>query len=119
MVRFRIVLTLEENFGNNTVSFLLAALIKSIINSNLCFLVIRFFNWIPDSSIILMQPEGSTTECLSCYSSGTFTLRPFDDKNLSPTPGRKMAIHIPIVAEGNTLYSYWLSYRSGVDGLYN
>ena len=58
-----------------------------------------------------------TTECPLCSSSGTFTLRPFDDKRLPPTPERKMAIHIPIVAEGNTLYSYWFSYRSGVDGL--
>ena len=64
-----------------------------------------------------MQPEGSTAECPSCSSSGTFTLRPFDDKNLPPTTGRKMSIHIPIVKEGNRLYSYWLSYRSGVDGL--
>ena len=62
-----------------------------------------------------MQPEGSTTECPSCSSSGTFTLRPFDDKNLPPTPERKMGIHIPIVAKANKLYSYWLSYRSGVD----
>ena len=63
-----------------------------------------------------MQPEGSTAECPSCLSSGTFTLRPFDDKHLPPTSERKMAIHIPIVAEGNKLYSYWLSYCSEVDG---
>ena len=64
-----------------------------------------------------MQPEGSTTECPSCSSSGTFTLRPFDNKELPPTPERKMAIHIPIVVDGNTLYSYWLSYRSGNYGV--
>ena len=64
-----------------------------------------------------MQPEGSTTECPSCcYSSGTFTLRPFDNKILHPTSESKMGIHIPIVKVGNRLYSYWLSYHSGVDG---
>ena len=63
-----------------------------------------------------MQPEGSTAECPSCSSSGTFTLRPFDDRNLPPTPSTKMGIHIPVVVAGNRLYSYWLSYRSGVDG---
>lgn len=77
----------------------------------------RFLNWIPDSSIISIQPEGSTRECPSCYKEGTFTLRPFDDKTLSPTSDRKMAIHIPVVAVGNRLYSYWLSYQTGVDGL--
>jgi hypothetical protein len=63
-----------------------------------------------------MQPEGSTSDCPYCYSSGTFTLKPFDDKDLDPTPARKMGIHIPIVVIGNRLYSYWLSYRSGVEG---
>lgn len=71
-----------------------------------------FFNWIPDSSIILMQPEGATAECQSCLSSGTFTLRPFDDKNIPPTDSNKMGIHIPISVSGNQVYSYWFSYRS-------
>ena len=64
-----------------------------------------------------MQPEGSTTECPSCASSGIFTLSPFDDKDLPPTSSRKMGIHIPVAKVDNTLYSYWLSYRSGNDGL--
>ncbi len=64
-----------------------------------------------------MQPEGSTTDCPTCQSSGTFTLRPFDDKNLPPTSNWKMGIHIPIGVIGDRrLYSYWLSYRSGNDG---
>ena len=79
--------------------------------------VSRFFNWIPDSSIILMQPEGSTNECPSCYNEGTFTLSPFDDKSIPPRSSRKMGIHIPIVVAGNRLYSYWLSYKTGVDGI--
>ena len=77
----------------------------------------RFFNWIPDSSIIVMQPEGATDECPSCSSSGTYTLYPFDDKDILPTPSRKMGIHIPIYVAGTEIYSYWLSYRTGNDGL--
>jgi hypothetical protein len=76
----------------------------------------RFWNWIPDSSIILMQPEGSTTECPSCSNSGSFKLYPFDDKDVKPSSSRKMGIHIPVVKAGNRLYSYWLSYRIGNDG---
>ena len=64
-----------------------------------------------------MQPEGPTTECPTCFKEGTFTLRPFDDKTLPPTKSRKMGIHIPIVVAGNRLYSYWLSYKTGVDGV--
>ena len=78
-----------------------------------------FYNWIPDESIIHMQPEGSTSQCPNCVSSGTFTLRPFEDPNLSPTANIKMGIHIPIAVtdNGETLYSYWLSYRgTGYDG---
>ena len=63
-----------------------------------------------------MQPEGSTTECPSFTNSGTFTLRPFDDRSLPPSSSRKMGIHIPIDVDGNTLYSYWFSYKIGVDG---
>jgi hypothetical protein len=76
-----------------------------------------FFNWIPDSSIVHMQPEGSTAECPQCLSSGTFTLRPFNDKNLVPSASTKMGIHIPITNIGNTVYSYWFSYRgTGYNG---
>jgi hypothetical protein len=64
-----------------------------------------------------MQPEGSTEDCPECVSSGTFTLRPFDDKNLAPSESIKMGIHIPITNIGNTVYSYWLSYRgAGYNG---
>ena len=76
-----------------------------------------FFNWIPDESIILIQPEGSTTECPSCSNSGTFILKAFDDRNTAPSQSNKMAIHIPIARNQDTLYSYWLTYRgSGVGG---
>ncbi len=76
-----------------------------------------FFNWIPDSSVVHMQPEGTTSDCPNCLSSGDFVLYPFDDKDVPPTPERMMGIHIPISAVGNKLYSYWLSYRgAGVDG---
>ena len=64
-----------------------------------------------------MQPEGPTKECPSCYQEGTFILSPFDDKTLPPTSSRKMGVHIPIVRSGNRLYSYWLSYKTGVDGI--
>ena len=76
-----------------------------------------FFNWIPDESIIRMQPEGPTDECPSCLDSGQFTLKSFDDRDVAPSEANKMGIHIPISTNGNTLYSYWLTYRgSGVDG---
>ena len=76
-----------------------------------------FFNWIPDEAIILMQPEGSTEECPSCLDSGQFTLKAFDDRDVVPSASNKMGIHIPISTNGNTLYSYWLTYRgAGNDG---
>ena len=79
-----------------------------------------FFNWIEDSSIIHMQPEGSTAECPSCVSSGSFQLVPFDDKNVAPSPTRKMGIDIPIAVQGNKLYSFWLGYRgAGYEGTIN
>lgn len=82
-----------------------------------------FYNWVEDSSIIKMQPEGSTTECPSCLSSGTFTIKPFDMRNVAPSSTDKLGIHIPISKtfdkyyENDFLFSYWISYRSGVDGL--
>lgn len=100
-----------------TLLVLFLAIILIINNNTGSFSLIRFFNWIPDSSIIVMQPEGSTTECPSCSSSGRFTLSPFDNKDLPPTPERKMGIHIPIFVDGERLYSYWLSYRSGNYGV--
>jgi len=67
-----------------------------------------YFGWVPNSSVINMQPHGSTAECADCASQGTYTLYPFDGNDNS----QLMGIHIPITTLGNTLYSYWLSYRS-------
>jgi len=80
-----------------------------------------FWNWIPNSSIVLMQPEGTTVECPTCLNAGTFKLTAFDDKDVSPSSSKKMAIHIPIVPietiyDENIMFSYWLSYRTGNDG---
>jgi len=76
-----------------------------------------FFNWIPDSSIVMMQPEGSTEWCPKCKSSGTFNIKTFDKYESPPQNGDIFGIHIPIHGErGNTIWSYWLQYRSGVHG---
>ena len=76
-----------------------------------------FFGWIPDSSVIRMQPEGTTPECPTCLGEGSFRLLPFDDKDLPPTPDRKMAVHVPIAYDGDrTLFSFWLSYRGAGNG---
>lgn len=77
-----------------------------------------FWGWIPDSSVIVMQPEGSTPACPTCLREGSFRLRPFDDKDLPPAPGRAMAVHVPLAHDGDrTLYSFWFSYRgAGNDG---
>jgi len=80
-----------------------------------------FFNWAKDSSIINMQPEGQTPECPTCVSSGTFTIKPMDMRS-QPGANDVLGIHIPIATKYDTthkstyLYSYWLSYRSGVNG---
>lgn len=71
-----------------------------------------FFNWIPNESIILMQPEGSTNECIMCLNTGTFTISKFDDHTFE---GNIMAIHIPITVAGNKVFSFWFSYRSDPD----
>jgi len=42
------------------------------------------WNWIPDSLIAHMQPEGGTPECPSCLSGGTFFLKAFDNRSISP-----------------------------------
>ena len=52
-----------------------------------------FFNWVTDSSVISMQPEGPSISCPTCSSSGKFTLKAFDDVSESPQSG-KMAIHL-------------------------
>jgi len=67
-----------------------------------------FFGWVPNSSIVNMQPQGSTADCADCANEGTYKLYPFDGNDDS----QLMGIHIPITSRGNTLYSYWLSYRS-------
>jgi len=77
-----------------------------------------FFNWVPESSIIIMQPEGSTNYCPNCVDSvSNLKLKTFD-KYLSP-PGDSdiFGVHIPVFGLGsNKIYSYWLQYRSGNDG---
>ncbi len=81
-----------------------------------------FYNWVEDSSIVTMQPEGSTKECPSCVSSGTLTIKAFDMRNTTPQLSDKLGIHIPITTtldpdyETHYVHSYWISYRSGVDG---
>ena len=76
-----------------------------------------FWNWIPDSSIVILQPEGPTERCPDCEIGGTYTIHPFDKPEVTPE-GRIMAIQIPIMAVATgDFYSIWLSYRSGVDGL--
>lgn len=78
------------------------------------------YNWITDDAIILMQPEGSTTECPSCVSSvNNLVLRPFDDDMVLPSSSNIMGVHIPILGSlgggfPDTAYSYWLSYRSKI-----
>lgn len=74
-----------------------------------------FFNWIPDEAIVMMQPEGSTSECPSCQKSGTFVINRFDDPGFEPLEDTVMAVHIPIAVTNNRVYSYWLSYRSDPD----
>ena len=74
-----------------------------------------FFNWIPNESIIVMQPEGTTSECPSCVKSGTFTISKFDDYTFEPSSDNVMAIHIPITVVGDEVYSFWFSYRSDPD----
>ncbi len=81
-----------------------------------------FYNWIPDSSIVHMQPEGPTSECPSCVNSGSFRIKPFDMRT-TPSANDIMGVHIPITTKYDSVYksdyvfSYWLSYRSGVDGV--
>ena len=59
-----------------------------------------YFNWIPSSSVISMQPEGRTSACSSCVSSGTFTLNAFDDWSKGPAKLNDFrGIHIPVFAQ--------------------
>lgn len=81
-----------------------------------------FYNWVNDSSIIKMQPEGPTSECPMCVDSGTFNIKPFDMRDGNPSSSDILGVHIPISTiysdyyETSTVYSYWISYRAGVDG---
>jgi len=77
------------------------------------------FGWVSDSAIIMMQPQGSDSDCPKCQSSGTYTLYPFD---LGGNNKQLMGIHIPITAHDEPcsgcterMYSYWLTYRGGND----
>ena len=80
-----------------------------------------FFNWVKDTSVVKMQPEGPTAECPKCVSSGNFTIKAFDMRS-TPDYSDILGIHIPITTKYDSyynsdyVYSYWLSYRSGVDG---
>lgn len=59
-----------------------------------------YFNWMPSSSIISMQPEGSTSSCPSCISSGSFTLNAFDDWSKEPANSNDFrGIHIPVFSQ--------------------
>jgi hypothetical protein len=75
-----------------------------------------FFNWIPDESVVLMQPEGPTNYCPQCVSSvQDMVLYSFDDPTVTPSALVKMAVHIPITSVDSTMSSYWLSYRGASD----
>lgn len=70
------------------------------------------FNWIPSEAVVTMHPEGSTYLCPQCSSEESdLVLHAFDNPDSPPASNRKMAVHIPVFRKGNTLYSYWLSYR--------
>lgn len=55
-----------------------------------------FYNWVPEQSVISMQPEGRTSECPSCVKSGTFTLKPFDNWLDAPNNDDILGVHIPV-----------------------
>jgi hypothetical protein len=75
-----------------------------------------FYNWIPDESVVLMQPEGPTSHCPQCVSSvQDLVLYSFDDRNITPSASIKTAVHIPVSSVQSTMYSYWLSYRGASD----
>jgi hypothetical protein len=79
-----------------------------------------FFNWIPDESVVLMQPEGPTSYCPRCVSSvNDLVLYSFDDRSITPSASVKTAVHIPITGVQNTIYSYWLSYRGASDNKFS
>lgn len=71
-----------------------------------------------------MQAEGKTTECPACLTSGTFDIKPFDKRD-TPSENEILGIHIPIASMYNSrsnstyVFSYWLSYRSGVENKAN
>jgi len=77
-----------------------------------------FFNWVPDSLILFMQPEGSTVYCRKCVDSiSNFKLKAFDKYLSPPQENDIFGVHIPVFGLGdNKMYSYWLQYRSGNDG---
>lgn len=76
-----------------------------------------FFGWVPTSTVVTLQPEGSTAWCPDCLSGGTFRIVAFDDYNSPPRDGHDVAgIHIPVYGQGNKLWGYWLQYRSGCKG---
>lgn len=82
----------------------------------------HYYNWVSDNNIVSMQPEGGTQECPTCMRSGTFTLKSFDNWLDEPNESDLLGIRIPVMTlydsewETQNVYSYWLSYRTGVDG---
>ena len=58
-----------------------------------------FFNWVSDSNIVSLQPEGQTEECPSCVNSGTFKMKAFDDWTKVPGENDIMGIFIPVMTQ--------------------
>lgn len=92
---------------------------NSYIRSDLPAASKWWYNWITDDAVVMMQPEGSSDYCPNCLASVTgLVLKPFDNPSVQPSSSNLMAVHIPILGTtGDRTYSYWLSYRSGNDGL--
>jgi hypothetical protein len=83
-----------------------------------------FFNWIPNDSVVHMQPEGSTMFCPTCIASiENLVIHSFDDRSINPSSNVKTAVHIPISSKdqwGNEeMYSYWFSYRGASDNSFS
>mmetsp|Transcript_35236 Transcript_35236/g.81539 ORF Transcript_35236/g.81539 Transcript_35236/m.81539 type:complete len:648 (+) Transcript_35236:57-2000(+) len=79
-----------------------------------------FFGWVPDSSVLMLQPEGPTASCPRCQRSvSRLRLKTFDRYDLPPGPGDVLGVHIPAfgatVKNKEQVHSYWLQYRSGND----
>jgi hypothetical protein len=77
-----------------------------------------WFNWIPNESVVLMQPEGPSSYCPKCVASvQNLVLHAFDDRTINPSSDVLTAVHIPITSRNGKMYSYWLSYRGNLNPL--